>query len=354
MQNLFRGKTAGSRCFQILIGLWFGFFVLQSVFAFPVTIVGDVSPTTVVQVQQATQQTTIQTSMAIDTKQSRIQQYLEYARQAQRWIETVNHYSAIVAQNVQKFTSLRGILSVVEKNLGLNDDTLRAISDIGQAIRATLSLKSQFLNMIQSKLAMIQSMENRVRNGILDPQADLADLEDYLKRTMGRDARAVLLTRERLARVNPELTRLTEEWQKVHDKRIFAEKEKRDLQEKLQIETSLSNGTRQVSVGDDGSSTVQTGRVSVSSDGVSAIVARIGVLELLIEDYLKQERELEEKIQKIYQKAHSNFDQVYFTGEKWTEYMDGWTALQAAKNQSITGLIDSYGTRGRVVPTPTP
>lgn len=347
------------RLYGVIIGLVFIFLgaVGETKAQWAVTVVADTSPTTIHQVQEATKQSILQGWIMRDGLDSKIQNYLHYAKEVQQWLDVINKYSAMIEQNVKRFTSLRGILGVVESQLGLSDDTLKALSDLGQAIRATISLKQQFIGLIRSRLAMIENLERRARSGIFNPQADLADLEDYLTTTMGRTAQARLRTRAKIAEQDPEMERLTVELEKIRASRTAAEKERADINQKLGRETSLTSRPRTVVVGEDGSSTPTTdpnGRTSLSIDGTNTMILRLGQLDQLIADLIKQEQDLVEKIAKRYQQYQARFDEAYFTAEQWKEATSGWTAFTEAKNAELGKLIDNYGNENIPSPSPSP
>ena len=346
---------------QIVLGWVIGFLVAQPMFAqFGVVVVGDTSPTTIAQVQQTTQQTVLQTSMAIDTKESKIQQYLEYVKDAERWLDTVKHYSDIVISNAQHFSSLKGIMGFVEKEIGLSTDTLKALADVGELVRSVYTLKNQFLSLIRTRLSMIQNLETRARQGIFNPSADLQDLEDYLQNSIGRSAQATLATRAKLAEYDDELELWTHQLEEVRAERAAKEKELKEIQTQLQQEDSLSTNPRTTGADNNGNPT-QTGdqnaRVSLSADKVATLTIRVGSLEQQIADLKKREAELMDKIKNRYEEHHARFDNTYYTAKRWKQTLDGWQMFSDAKKQEIVNIIDNYGEGGTVIvatPTPTP
>ena len=341
---------------QIVLGWVIGFLVAQPMFAQfggPVAVVSDTAPTTITQIQNQATQIAIQGNIAADSKQSRIQDYLEYVKEAERWMQTVQHYSDLVVSNVRRFTSLKGIMGFVEQELGLSTDTLKALADIGELIRSVHTLKNQFLSLIRTRLTMIANLERRAREGIFNPSADLQDLEDYLQNSIGRSAAATVATREKLAEYDDELELWTTQLQEIRAELAVKYKELKSVQEKLQSESGLSTNPRQTGANEDGSPTQTTGgRNSMSADGVATLTIRAGQLEQQISDLKKRESELLDKIKQRYEEHHARFDNSYYTAKQWKATLDGWQVFSDTKKQEIINIIDHYGEGGTVTVDP--
>lgn len=348
---------------QIALGWFIGFLVAQPLFAQvpglpqPVIVIGDTSPTTIAQMQQQTQQTVLQTSVAADAKQSRIQTYLEYVKQAERWADTVNQYSETKIREVQRFTTLKGTMGFAEKQIGLSTDTLKAMGDVGELIRGVYTLKKQYQSLVRTRLAMIANLERRGREGIFNPTADLQDLEDYLQNSIGRSAQATLATREKLAEHDDELELWTHQLVEVRRQLAEKEVELKKIQDELKKEAGLSQDARQTGANEDGTpaDTGQTGRVSLSAEKIATLTTRTGQLEIQIIELKKQEAELIDKIKQRFDEYHARFDDSFYTAKKWQQTLDGWQMFSDIKKQEIRNMIDHYGEGGTVtVSTPTP
>jgi P-type conjugative transfer protein TrbJ len=59
----------------------------------------------------------------------------EMAREADRWMRTIQHYTAMYEKVVQQVTSLGGILTVVDKQLARNKNLVASVASIGQTVR---------------------------------------------------------------------------------------------------------------------------------------------------------------------------------------------------------------------------
>ena len=108
--------------------------------------------------------------------------------EANRWLETVRHYTTMIDKTVQQLTTMQGVLRNVDEQLARNVRLVRFVSSVGQIVRGSYQLKRQLEGMIRYRIAMLKSIDDRLRNGIFDPQQDLNDLENYLKFTIGRSA----------------------------------------------------------------------------------------------------------------------------------------------------------------------
>ena len=125
--------------------------------------------------------------------------------EANRWLETVRHYATMVDKTIQQLTTMQGILRNVDEQLARNVRLVRFISSVGQIVRGSFQLKRQLEGMIRYRIAMLKSIDDRLRNGILDPEQDLQDLENYLKFTIGRSADQTVARLDKLARNDSQL-----------------------------------------------------------------------------------------------------------------------------------------------------
>lgn len=339
-------KSLKARLAQAALGLLIGLLVMppQTPAQWTVHINADTSPTTLAQVEQLGQQTATQTVLLAENKAGFLKQALEYAKEAERWMQKVRQYTETVVREVKRFTTLKGIMSAAEKQLGLSDDTLKALADVGQLIRAAFTLKNQFISLVRTRLAMIESLERRARNGIFDPRADLEDLEDYLQHSIGRSAQATLATRQKLAEKDADLERWTYELGTVRAERAAKQKELEDIKHQLGRESQLSSNTRETGATEEGgSSTVFGERVSLSADAVQAMTIKAALLEQQIQTLVQREQELMDKIAKRYKEHHERFDETFSIARKWRATMDGWNKFSQQKQQEMKRMLDHYG-----------
>ena len=125
--------------------------------------------------------------------------------EANRWLETVRHYATMVDKTVQQLTTMQGVLRNVDEQLARNVRLVRLVSSVGQIVRGSYQLKRQLEGMIRYRIAMLKNIDDRLRNGIFDPEQDLNDLENYLKFTIGRSAHDTVARLDKLARNDSQL-----------------------------------------------------------------------------------------------------------------------------------------------------
>ena len=147
----------------------------------------------------------------------------EMARHVNEWMTTIQHYTDMYEKAVKQVTSLGGILTTVEKQLARNKDLVASIASIGKAVRDIYQLKRQIETMIQCKIRAMKSIESRLRAGILNPQQDLADLEEYLRDSIGRSSQDTIANIERLANADNEFERMRYELQLAYARLAEAE-----------------------------------------------------------------------------------------------------------------------------------
>lgn len=132
----------------------------------------------------------------------------EMAREVDRWMQTVQHYTAMYDKAVKQVTSLGGILTIVDQQLARNKNLISSVAQIGQTVRHIYLLKRQIENMVQCRIRAIQQLDSRLKAGIFNPQQDLQDLEEYLRNSIGRSSQNTLANLERLANMDNEFERM--------------------------------------------------------------------------------------------------------------------------------------------------
>lgn len=134
-----------------------------------------------------------------------------WLEEVNRWLDTVEHYANMYENAVRQLTTLRGVLDLAEKQLVHTRAALTAMASIGRVIRETLLLRAKFEAMVWSQIRAIRSIYERAWNGILDPEANLRDMEEYLKFSIGKRSEQTLADLNRLMQMDPTLQRLFEE-----------------------------------------------------------------------------------------------------------------------------------------------
>lgn len=131
--------------------------------------------------------------------------------EAKRWIDTVRHYSEMYEKAVQQVTTLGGILKTTENLVAKQRNMIATMSNIGQTVRGAYQLKNQLETLVTARLRVLKGINERLRNGIFDPDADLRDFEEYLRNSIGRSSQDTVANMERLARMDNQLSRTYDE-----------------------------------------------------------------------------------------------------------------------------------------------
>ena len=154
--------------------------------------------------------------------------------EANRWFETVKHYSTMVDKTIQQLSTMQGVLRTVDEQLARNVRLVRLISSVGQIVRGSYLLEHQLENMIRYRISMLKSIDERLRAGVFNPDADLNDLENYLKYTIGRSAQDTVAKLDKLAKNDSQLeswcTRRTEIQKKLAIAREIRDKAQMQLE----------------------------------------------------------------------------------------------------------------------------
>jgi hypothetical protein len=128
--------------------------------------------------------------------------------QLHRWLDTVHQYMAMYENAVGQLTSLKGILKNADEYLAHDKRMRRLLSYWGQAIRMSFRVKNQLVNLVTGAARAVMNIEQRLRNGIFDPEANKRDFAEYLRYGIGRTAQDAEAEIERLKRMDNQLERI--------------------------------------------------------------------------------------------------------------------------------------------------
>jgi len=152
--------------------------------------------------------------------------------EANRWLETVKHYATMVDKTIQQLSTMQGVLRTVDEQLARNVRLVRLVSSVGQIVRGSYLLERQLETMIRYRLSMLKNIDDRLRAGIFNPEADLNDLENYLKYTIGRSAQDTVAKLDKQARNDSQLEAWCIRRTQVQEKLAIA----RDIRDKAQMQ----------------------------------------------------------------------------------------------------------------------
>ena len=99
--------------------------------------------------------------------------------EATRWVQTVEHYGTMVDKAIQQLSTMQGVLRTAEEQLSRNVRLVRLVSSVAQIIRGSYLLERHLETMIRYRISMLQNIDDRLKAGIFNPEADLNDLENY-------------------------------------------------------------------------------------------------------------------------------------------------------------------------------
>src|SRR5215475_15839757 len=139
--------------------------------------------------------------------------------EANRWIE---HHTKLVEQ----LTTLKGVWDKTDELLSKQKNAITTMSNIGRTVRGAYQLKNQVEAIVTTRLKWLKSIDDRLRNGIFDPDADMRDFDEYLRESIGRTSQDTIDNRERLARMDNQLEKWQLELKKARRARAEAEAKK--------------------------------------------------------------------------------------------------------------------------------
>jgi chromosome segregation ATPase len=164
------------------------------------------------------------------------QRLSEYVKEANRWLQTVQHYEAVIRNAENQVMTLGGILTNVDKMVSRDNSIFATFASLGESVRAIFTLKQQIEALVVRNIQSLKNIDERLKGGIFNPQADLADLENYLKNGLGRASQDRVATLERVANMDTLLQRWYEELQMLQARKATIAKQREDAIERLKAE----------------------------------------------------------------------------------------------------------------------
>jgi predicted nucleic acid-binding Zn-ribbon protein len=241
--------------------------------------------------------------------------------EAKRWIDTIRHYSEMYEKAVQQVTTLGGILKTTEDLVAKNKNMIATMSNIGQTVRGAYQLKNQLETIVASRVRALKTINDRLRNGIFDPDADLRDFEEYLRNSIGRSSQDTVANMERLARMDNQLGRWYDDLEKARMRFADAVKDRAEAKEGLDKELAKPESERCASC-------------------IASLNQQMSNQDLLIAHYsgeiARLESEIRERVKKynVVLEQRVNFgQQVQAVNQAWTEFNGTKDEVQKLLNQ---------------------
>jgi chromosome segregation ATPase len=239
--------------------------------------------------------------------------------EANRWLETVRHYTTLVDKTVQQLTTMQGVLRNVDEQLARNVRLVRFVSSVGQIVRGSYQLKRQLEGMIRYRIAMLKTIDDRLRNGIFDPQQDLNDLENYLKFTIGRSAEETVARLDKLARNDSQLESWCVRRTQVQKDLAVARETLKQAEQQLEAEKN---------------------KPDVDQSNVAHLNDVVLQQQNLISDLEKEHSDLQSKITERTAKYGLRLQDMENFAFSIMTVNDGWLSLQQTKDQIERTLTD--------------
>jgi chromosome segregation ATPase len=239
--------------------------------------------------------------------------------EANRWLETVRHYTTMIDKTVQQLTTMQGVLRNVDEQLARNVRLVRFVSSVGQIVRGSYQLKRQLEGMIHYRIAMLKSIDDRLRNGIFDPQQDLNDLENYLKFTIGRSADETVARLDKLARNDSQLESWCVRRTQVQKDLAVARETLKQAEQQLEAEKN---------------------KPDVDQSNVAHLNDVILQQQKLISELEKEHSDLQAKITERAAKYGLRLQDMENFAFSIMTVNDGWLSLQQTKDQIERTLTD--------------
>jgi len=233
-----------------------------------------------------------------------------------RWIETVNQYARMYENAVQQVTTLGGVLKAADDLVAKQRHVIGTMSSIGQTIRGAYQLKNQLELVVISRMRALKSINERLHNGIFDPDADMRDFEDYLRNSVGRSSQDTVANLERLLRMDNQLSRIYGDLEKARAGRAEA------VQQKIAAE-KLRDGE------------LDKPESERCAPCLATLIQKVSNCDLLIAHYDSEITQLECQIEERKKKYNVLMDervkfgqQVQFMNKAWSQFNNSLDELQ--------------------------
>jgi hypothetical protein len=168
----------------------------------------------------------------------------QYALQISKKIEEANRWIEHRTKLVEQLTTLKGVLQKTEDLVAKQNNAITTMSNIGRTVRGAYQLKNQVEAIVTTRLRWLKSIDDRLRNGIFDPDADMRDFDEYLRESIGRASQDTIANRERLARMDNQLEKWQLELNKARVARAEAEAKSNAAKELRDEELAKSESER--------------------------------------------------------------------------------------------------------------
>ncbi|MCI0392566.1 MAG: hypothetical protein MOB07_27860 [Acidobacteria bacterium] len=168
----------------------------------------------------------------------------QYAIQVKKRLDEAERHLKTFDNAVKQLTTLKGVLEKTEDLVAKQRNAITTMSNIGRTVRGVYQLKDQLEAIVISRMGALKSINERLRKGIFDPEADMRDFEEYLRNSIGRSSQDTVANLQRLIKMDNQLKRLNDDLEKARAGRTGAVLLKKEAENKREEELAKLESQR--------------------------------------------------------------------------------------------------------------
>lgn len=242
----------------------------------------------------------------------------QYALQVKKRLEEAERYVKMFDNAVKQFTTLKGVLEKAEDLVAKQRNAITTMSNIGRTVRGVYQLKDQLEAIVISRMGALRGINERLRKGIFDPEADMRDFEEYLRNSIGRSSQDTVANLQRLMKMDNQLKRMNDDLEKARVGLAGAELSKQEAENKHEEELAKPESERCASC-------------------IANLDEQMANYDLLIAHYYSEIARLEYQVEERRKKYNIQMDervkfgeQVQSMNKSWSRFNDSLDELQRA------------------------
>lgn len=348
----------------VLAVIWFTP-VIEANAQFSVNINSDVSPTTLVQVNNSTKhlveavkQGFTQIKQMETGERSFASQIAEYAKEGSRWIEITRHYTNEIFQFARQFTSLKGVLGFALQSAGVKENDLSAMKEWAVALYAVINLKKQFEALWESRITLFRNWWGRTKNGIFNPQQDWLDLQNYFINSVGRRGYEYSLEAERIQQADQEFAKWKQDLEMWRTEEIYYVNKIKKVEEELVKERNALQNLPAITVNDQtGQGAAATGNRMIAETKIALLSNQLVVLQGNLAEVRKEISRLLDLMTSRYVYYYTVYAQGMKDADSYAKEISGWDVFEQIRQDvggSLMGPTANEATPPNFVNQPSP
>jgi chromosome segregation ATPase len=230
----------------------------------------------------------------------------QYALQVKKRLEEAERYVKMFDNAVKQFTTLKGVLEKAEDLVAKQRNAITTMSNIGRTVRGVYQLKDQLEAIVISRMGALRSINERLRKGIFDPEADMRDFEEYLRNSIGRSSQDTVANLQRLMKMDNQLKRMNDDLEKARVGLAGAELSKQEAENKHEEELAKPESERCASC-------------------IANLDEQMANYDLLIAHYYSEIARLEYQVEERKKKYNIQMDERVKFGEQVQSMNKSWS-----------------------------